>query len=964
MIKFILHIGRHKTGTTSIQETLSRNRAALADQGIDYPLFRTDAVAQHKIATHLTNSTYHHFDDQAAAFAYYKEYIAARANSNSGRVAIFSSEAFQYCDPTFVAQVFPIGSTQVVAYVRDQASYAISSYCQGVRTEKITQPVDDYARAFHVDYFDFASRWRDVFGEENVEFRVFDTSSLYEHNVVADFFHAIRNDGALNRIASFSDENASIGGPLVEINRLLNTSQLDKKELLARTYSLFSALARSHKIFRAKPCLSPEIYQDVVERHRKTNERFFQSILRRSTPFRQSEQCHEVRTVSDQEIAEAIKQCSSEHDAFRDVVLELLPSCRPLELIGHNFFDAAALVQAHDSPGQFQRMSELEDVRLAAHPPLYSFDGERFVPGYRDGSIELEHVHRYFLAVQLARGRRVLDIACGEGYGSDLLAQVASSVIGVDSDVRVIDAANQTYRRDNLTFRCASVFSIPAEDASFDLVACFETIEHVAEHRKIVAELKRVMTADGLLLLSSPNKGKYRANDRPNEHHILEITGAELRQLLLERFAYVALYRQEMVFGSLLLPPIGKRQEPQEMDVLRLDPDTGRLVSAPPGADIDEYFIALASDRDLPELPASIYSGDYPPKPISAVAGGIASRDRTIASLRDQLGAPQKTTRTEVRIDTRENDILLQDIAEKAATIRAMRELVQANSAERPANEGAAPLYVPPGHFYSPVVNPHKVVDYVAARRSAKRTAGVEIHLDRQIAFWSELKPYFGDVPFGPNPTADCRYGLENPHFSYADGLVLQAILRRFRPQRLIEVGSGYSSACALDTIEHFLSWRTQCTFVEPYPELLKSLLKPGDEDRIRIVPVPLQEASLDVFAQLADGDILFVDSTHVVKTGSDVCHGLFEILPSLARGVIVHFHDVFYPFEYPDRWIFRDNRSWNELYALRAFLMYNSEFEILFFSDFFIQHCLDLVERDLPMFLRNGGGSLWLRRR
>jgi hypothetical protein len=119
----------------------------------------------------------------------------------------------------------------------------------------------------------------------------------------------------------------------------------------------------------------------------------------------------------------------------------------------------------------------------------------------------------------------------------------------------------------------------------------------------------------------------------------------------------------------------------------------------------------------------------------------------------------------------------------------------------------------------------------------------------------------------------------------------------------------------------------------------------------------------LSYFDELQRDDVLFIDSTHVVKTGSDVVFELFEVLPRLRSGVIVHFHDVFYPFEYPREWAIRQNYSWNEIYALRAFLMGNRDWEIIFFNDYFARVEKMRVERDAPEVLRNPGGGLWLRR-
>ena len=117
-------------------------------------------------------------------------------------------------------------------------------------------------------------------------------------------------------------------------------------------------------------------------------------------------------------------------------------------------------------------------------------------------------------------------------------------------------------------------------------------------------------------------------------------------------------------------------------------------------------------------------------------------------------------------------------------------------------------------------------------------------------------------------------------------------------------------------------------------------------------------------FRSLERNDVLFIDSTHIVKTGSDVLHEMFEILPRLRAGVVVHFHDIFYPFEYPREWVVERNYAWNELYLIRAFLTGNTDWEILFFNDYFAQVESGRVTRSAPEPLANPGGGLWLRRR
>ena len=154
-------------------------------------------------------------------------------------------------------------------------------------------------------------------------------------------------------------------------------------------------------------------------------------------------------------------------------------------------------------------------------------------------------------------------------------------------------------------------------------------------------------------------------------------------------------------------------------------------------------------------------------------------------------------------------------------------------------------------------------------------------------------------------------------------------------------------------------------THIEPYPALLHSLLKQSDIDSplTRILPHRLQEIDICIFEELEANDILFIDSTHIAKINSDVNRIFFEILPRLKRGVYIHFHDIFYPFSYPNDWL-RDKNSWNEAYVLRAFLSFNSAFEIVFFNT-----CLNHLYKNefaaaLPLSQKNTGGSLWLRKK
>ncbi len=154
-----------------------------------------------------------------------------------------------------------------------------------------------------------------------------------------------------------------------------------------------------------------------------------------------------------------------------------------------------------------------------------------------------------------------------------------------------------------------------------------------------------------------------------------------------------------------------------------------------------------------------------------------------------------------------------------------------------------------------------------------------------------------------------------------------------FRPKKIIEVGSGFSSAAMLDINEQFFSNAIDLTFVEPYPKTLNKLVRPGD--RYILIDKNIQSVDITLFKTLSENDILFIDTSHIVKTNSDVLFEIFEILPLLNKGVKIHVHDIFYPFEYPKVWVVDDKRNWNEIYLIRAFLMYNADFKIISFNTF-----------------------------
>jgi predicted O-methyltransferase YrrM len=272
--------------------------------------------------------------------------------------------------------------------------------------------------------------------------------------------------------------------------------------------------------------------------------------------------------------------------------------------------------------------------------------------------------------------------------------------------------------------------------------------------------------------------------------------------------------------------------------------------------------------------------------------------------------------------------------------------------------------FAPPGHFYSPLPSPEEVSRDAGRLFGSPPEAlpGIDLNEAAQLGLLQEIRRYYAALPFTSEKSVERRYFYENPAYSYSDAIFLYGMIRHAAPKRIVEVGSGYSSCVMLDTAELFLDGRVDFTFIEPYPGRLLSLLRPEDLGRVKILAQRVQDVALEPFLALERNDILFIDSSHVMKIGSDVHHLLTEILPRLRPGVYVHIHDVFYPFEYPEEWI-TGGRAWSEAYGLRAFLTFNDVFEIVLFNTYLERFHRDIFERDMPLCLTNEGGSIWLRR-
>jgi hypothetical protein len=239
---------------------------------------------------------------------------------------------------------------------------------------------------------------------------------------------------------------------------------------------------------------------------------------------------------------------------------------------------------------------------------------------------------------------------------------------------------------------------------------------------------------------------------------------------------------------------------------------------------------------------------------------------------------------------------------------------------------------------------------------------GIDWRADAQLALLRRFAGEFQlDIPRGPTGNPHDYYAA-NDMFPYLDAWILQAMLRHLKPSRLIEVGCGYSSLLTARVNREYLAESLHVTCVDPFPP---AFLRRDVDGIAELLTSPVQDVPMSRFLELTAGDILFVDTSHTLKTGGDVDFLLNDVLPRLATGVVVHFHDILLPWDYPQDWVL-GGRAWNEQYALRAFLAFNGAFEILIGAAWLRCYHPDLLEESVPGFpslTGDVGGSFWIRR-
>ena len=270
-------------------------------------------------------------------------------------------------------------------------------------------------------------------------------------------------------------------------------------------------------------------------------------------------------------------------------------------------------------------------------------------------------------------------------------------------------------------------------------------------------------------------------------------------------------------------------------------------------------------------------------------------------------------------------------------------------------------------HFYSPVPDLANLPDAFWSRRS--RLGGVTFDAEAQLRWIEdELAPHIAefDPPRHQLP-GETGFYLDNGTYGPVDAELLYGLIRHSNPRRVVEIGSGFSSLVIGAALEANRGGGAESSYeiIDPWPG--SASYDMGGEEALRRVgdvrKVSVTDLSVDEFRTLGENDILFVDATHTVKIGGDVNRIVLDILPTLAPGVLVHFHDVFLPWEYPREWVERKEWYWAEQYLLQAFLAFNDSFEVLLAAHFLAREHNDRLARSIPSAPGSFPLALWARR-
>lgn len=269
-------------------------------------------------------------------------------------------------------------------------------------------------------------------------------------------------------------------------------------------------------------------------------------------------------------------------------------------------------------------------------------------------------------------------------------------------------------------------------------------------------------------------------------------------------------------------------------------------------------------------------------------------------------------------------------------------------------------FHVTPAHFYQPIPDTQSLPETLWNRPS--ELVGIDMNdamqLDLLRNHFPKFRPEYDLFPVKPTGEAG-RFYSNNGLFDGTDALVAYCMIRHFQPRLIIEVGSGFSSLIAAEAIAKNKNSALIC--IEPFPQ---DFLRRGFPGLQSLIEKRVEEIDYGFFSQLDCGDILFIDSSHTIRIGGDVNYLFLEVLPRLKPGVIVHVHDIFFPFDYRRDWVLDELRFWTEQYLLQAFLSFNSDFEVLMANHYLAHYYLEDFKRTFPHSPWWSGGSFWMRRK
>ena len=259
---------------------------------------------------------------------------------------------------------------------------------------------------------------------------------------------------------------------------------------------------------------------------------------------------------------------------------------------------------------------------------MLDWTGERFVPWVNEPAIAYEHLHRYLWAAEFAKEKKVLDLASGEGYGANVFARSACAVVGVDIDEQAIRHASERYPRSNLRFLRGSLSEVPiSEPQSFDVITCFEAIEHIDRHDDVMKEVKRLLKPEGIFIVSTPNKETYNAGEAANPFHVKELAFDEFHALLTRYFASARYFGQRVYAGSSMWPIDHENGTAIREFVVERKHDEFQAVNTNARKAI--YFVAVASDNVDTKIGGSVLT--------DCSDGLILEKDRLAATLQEDV---------------------------------------------------------------------------------------------------------------------------------------------------------------------------------------------------------------------------------------------------------------------------------------------------------------------------------------